>query len=320
MVRKELAGAFHIPEERIRVIAIDTGSAFGGKQRGECEVEAARLARDAGAPVRLSWTREEEFTAAYCRPAGIVEMTAGLDGSGRIHAWRHRNYNSGAASLRPPYTIPHFSCEYHRSESPLHQGSYRSLAGVANTFARESHVDALAGIAGQDALEFRLRNIEDGRLREALERAGERFGWGRRPGAAEGLACNLEKDGRLALFVAMDGVKVRRMVLALDVGAVLNPDMLRNQATGALIQGIGGALFEELTFDARHITNPRLSKYRVPRFSDVPEIEVILIDQPKIPSAGSGEAPITVVAPAIAAALRRQSGDSLRSLPLLGQI
>jgi isoquinoline 1-oxidoreductase len=310
-VRKELATAFKIPDASVRVICLDAGGGFGGKHRGECELEAARLAKAAGAPVKVAWTREEEFTCSYCRPAGIVDLESGLDASGRIYAWRHRNYNSGAASLRPPYAIPHLSSEFHRAESPVRVGPYRSLAAVLNTFARESHVNELAALVKADPLEFRLRNIDDERLRVALQRAAEKFGWGKRKG---GLACNIEKDSRLALFVEMDGVKVSRMVAAYDVGAIINADGLENQVQGALVQGIGGALFEKLEFDARTCINPRLSQYRVPRFSDLPEIEVILIDNPAIPSAGAGEAPITVVAPAIAAAL----GGVKRSLPLLG--
>lgn len=321
LVRRELAAAFGIPESRIRVIASNPGGAYGGKQRGECEIEAAWLARDAGAPVKLTWSREEEFTASYCRPAGIVDISASLDGSGGIAAWIHRNYNSGSASLRPPYAIPHLACEYHRAQSPLRQGSYRSLAGVANTFAREMHVTELAIAAKADALDFRLRNLDDERLRHVLQVGAERFGWGAGRKIAAGLACNIEKDARLALFTEVDtrnvrDLRVHRMVFVLDPGAVINPDSLRNQAEGALVQGMGGALFEQLRFDGRAITNPSLSAYRVPRFSDLPQIDVILVDRREIPSAGCGESPITVVAPAIGAALRAVTGKPVRDLPL----
>lgn len=321
LVRKELANAFRIPETSVRVISVNPGGAFGGKQRGEVDLEAARLARAAGTPVKVAWSREEEFTASYCRPAGIVEVASGLDANQNILVWQHRNYNSGASSLRPPYAIPHYSCEFHRSESPVRQGSYRSLAAVANTFARESHVNELADRLHMDPLEFRLRNLEDVRLKNCLERGAEVFGWRRSRGAAVGLACNIEKDARLALFVEMEEpkpgrIKVRRMVFVFDVGNIMHPDGLLNQAQGALLMGIGGALFEELTWDARHITNGRLSSYRVPRFSDMPEIRIILMSRPQIPGAGAGEAPITVVAPAIAAALKGRVKGDLDSLPL----
>jgi isoquinoline 1-oxidoreductase len=182
-------------------------------------------------------------------------------------------------------------------------------------------VDELASLAGQDPVAFRLKNITSARLREAIERAAERFGWGKRRAAA-GMACNIEKGGHMALFVELvvdrGRVRLLRMVNAFDCGAILNPNNLRNQVTGATIMGIGGALFEELRYDPTKVTNPSYSAYRVPRFSDVPPIEVILLDHREVTPAGAGESPITVVAPAIAAAMFRATGRRLRTLPLEG--
>jgi nicotinate dehydrogenase subunit B len=317
-VRAQLASAFGLEEHKVRFIACDVGTGFGGKHGPEVMLEAARLAKAAGQPVRVAWSREEEFVRSYCRPAALVEVRGGLSVDGKILAWDFRNYNSGAASLAPPYEIANYRCAYHRAASPLRQGAYRSLAAVANTFARETHVEELASLAGRDPLEFRLRNISNARLREAVTRAAERFGWGKRREAA-GMACNIEKDAHLALFVALEvargRVKLTRMVVAFDCGAVLNPDNLRNQITGATIMGLGGALFEELRYDDQKVVNNRFSAYRVPRFSDVPPIDVILIDRREITPAGAGESPITVVAPAIGAALHRATGKWFRALP-----
>jgi nicotinate dehydrogenase subunit B len=317
-VRKQLADSFGMSEREVRVIVGATGTGFGGKHGPEVALEAAKLAKAAGKPVRVAWTREEEFMRSYCRPAALIEVRSGSTG-GRIAAWDFHNYNSGPASLLPPYAIPDYWCGFHRSPSPLRQGAYRSLAAVANTFARETHVEELAALAGQDALEFRMRNIENARLREVMERGAAAFGWAKARGAM-GMACNIEKDAYIALFTEIEGkppaVRVRRMVMAFDCGAVLNPDNLRNQITGALIMGIGGALFEELRYDRRKVLNPRLSDYRVPRFSDLPEIEVILVDRRDVTPAGAGESPITVVAPALGAALYHTMGKRLRALPL----
>ena len=117
----------------------------------------------------------------------------------------------------------------------------------------------------------------------------------------------------------MDGaqVRLRRMVAAFDAGAIVNPDILSNQVEGAIVQGIGGALFEQLKFDSNRITNGKLSEYRVPRFTDVPEIDVILIDRRDVPSAGAGESPITTTAPSIASAIYAASGKRIRQLPML---
>ena len=324
IVRDEIAQAFRIPPEQVRIIVSDTGSGYGAKHNSECELEAARLARGAPDPVRLAWSREEEFTQSYCRPAAAMEVQSGVGADGKIAAWELHNYNGGAASLTPPYQIPNHYIAYHASESPLRTGSYRSLAAVGNTFAREMHVDEIAVKLGVDPLELRLRNIDNRRLEVVLQRAAERFGWGRSKsggGVGYGLACNVEKGGHLAVFTELEhsgqNVRLRRVVAAFDAGAVINPDILRNQVEGAIVQGMGGALFEELRFDAKQIINGRLSAYRVPRFTDIPEIEVILVDRRDIPSAGAGESPITAIAPSIGAALFAASAQRVRQLPLL---
>jgi nicotinate dehydrogenase subunit B len=177
-VRSELAAAFRLPEESVRVMVPDTGAAYGGKHTGEAAVEAARLARAAGKPVKLVWTREEEFSWAYFRPAGVIEVRSGVRRDGTLTAWDFQNYNSGASAIRTLYEVPHQHVEFHASRSPLRQGSYRALAATANHFARETHMDELAHAPALDPLEFRLRNLKDARLRAVLEKAAASFGWG----------------------------------------------------------------------------------------------------------------------------------------------
>ncbi|MBL8175700.1 MAG: xanthine dehydrogenase family protein molybdopterin-binding subunit [Bryobacterales bacterium] len=316
VVRRELAGAFRIPLADVRLIVSTIGAGFGSKHRGECELEAAALARAAGKPVRLAWSREDEFLAGYFRPAALVDVNTAVDANHRITAWDFHNYNSGAAGIAIPYTIPNYYCGFHKSASPLRQGSYRSLAAVANTFARESHLDELAHLASADPLQYRLRHIEDPRLRHVLEEGARLFPWPSRSKGA-GLACTIEKDARLALFAQMESpAKVARLLLVFDCGAVLNPDNLRNQLTGALIQGIGGALFEAIRYDTRQVLTHRLSRYRLPRFADLPAIDVHLIDRRDVPPAGAGEAGITLVAPALANAIFSLTAERRRALPL----
>jgi nicotinate dehydrogenase subunit B len=323
LVRQEVAKALNVPDTHVRIIAMDSGGAFGGKQRGECEVEAARLSRLAGAPVRVAWTREEEFTCSYTRPAGLLEIESAVDANGRLTAMRFANYNSGAAGITPPYEIPNHWIGFYRTRSEVRQGSYRSLAAVANAFARESHMDEWAGDLGVDPVKFRLRHITDTRLREVVERTASRFGWGKTRAASGrgfGMSCNIEKDARLALFVEVtvgaSDVRVVRMVATGDFGAALNPDGLRNQMTGALIQGMGGALWERVAFDGASQRTRRLSQYRVPRFSDVPEMDVQIVDRRDVAPAGAGESPITLVSPAIASAVFAATGQRRRMLPL----
>ncbi len=325
-VRDELAQAFHLPEGRVRVMVPDTGSAYGGKHTGECAVEAARLAHAAGRPVKLVWTREEEFTWAYFRPAGVIEISSGVRGDGMLTAWEFHNYNSGAAAIRTPYEVPNQRIQFHPVRSPLRQGSYRGLAATANHFARESHMDELARLMKMDPLEFRRRNLKDPRLRAVFEAAAKAFGWGRAKsssGLGFGIAGGVEKGGYVATCAEVSAdpaggeVKVKRLVTAFECGAIVNPDHLKNQIEGAMVMGLGGALFEAVEFNNGRIQNGRLSRYRVPRFSDVPALEAVLIDRKDLPSAGAGETPIVGVAPAVGNAIFDAIGMRLRSLPMV---
>jgi len=324
-VRAELAEAFHIPEDQVRVLMPDTGSGYGGKHTGETAIEAARLARAAKRPVRVVWTREEEFTWAYFRPAGVMELSAGTHKDGTITAWEHHNYNSGSAGIRTYYEIANQRIQFHPSRSPLRQGSYRALAATANHFARESFMDEMAHGLKMDPLEFRLKNIKNDRLRAVFETGAKKFGWGgaKVAGHGFGMGGGYEKLGYIATFaeVAVNpksgAVKVARVVTAFDCGAIVNPDNLRNQIEGSNIMGLGGALFEAIEFENGRILNGRMSEYRVPRFSDVPVLETVLIDRKDLPSVGAGECPMVGLAPAIANAIFDATGVRLRGLPLV---
>ena len=302
----------------------DTGSAYGGKHTGEAAVEAARIAKAVGKPVKLVWTREEEFTWAYFRPAGVIDVSAGVAGDGRLVFWEFDNYGSGPSAIKTPYKVLDQRTEFHEADSPLRTGSYRGLAATANHFARESHMDGLAHAIGMDPLEFRMKNLENDRLRAVLAAVANKFGWGWEKSSATrgfGIAGGVEKGGYVATCaeVEIDSgmAKIRRVTEAFECGAVVNPSGLKNQIAGAIVQGIGGAMFEAVHFENGKILNPHFASYRVPRFLDAPDIEVELVDRKDMPSAGAGETPIVGIAPAIANAIFAATGVRLRSLPML---
>jgi CO/xanthine dehydrogenase Mo-binding subunit len=323
-VRSELAAAFHMPEENIRVQMPDTGSGYGGKHTADAALEAARLARAAKRPVKVVWTREEEFTWAYFRPAGVIEIKSAMSADGRLTAWEFRNYNSGAAGIRTYYDVANQRIEFVPVNSPLRQGSYRGLAATANHFAREVQMDEMAALVKMDPLEFRLKNLKEERLRAVFEAGAKKFGWGKSKapkGVGFGMGGGYEKLGYVATFVEVQidskgNVSVPRVVTAFECGAIVNPDGLLNQVEGANIMGIGGALFEAVHFADGRILDPRFSRYRVPRFKDVPKIETVLLDRKDLPSVGAGEAPIVGIAPAIGNAIYSATGIRLRNLPL----
>ena len=326
-VRGQLTEAFGLDEAQVRVIVPDTGGGFGGKHTGEVAVEAARLAREARRPVRVTWTREEEFTWAYFRPAGLIEVEAGVDAQGNITAWDFANTNSGGSAIESPYRIPNTRVRFIGTDSPLREGSYRALASTANTFARESAMDELATAAGVDPLAFRLAHLEPGRLRDVLEKAAERFGWERRrtPSAENrgvSLACGTEKGSYVAACVEVEvdrqrgRIRVLEICEAFECGAIHNPDNLRAQVEGCILMGLGGALSEEIKFKKGKILNPKFSRYRVPRLADVPKLDTVLVNRLDLPSVGAGETPIIAVAPAVAGAVFQATGLRIRSMPL----
>ena len=324
-VREELATAFHLREDHVRVIVPDFGAAFGGKHTGECAVEAARLARAAGKPVSLRWTREEEFTWAYFRPAAVIETEASLDAQGRIATWQFININSGPNAVDSPYAITKKDCRFVTSRPPLRHGSYRGLAATANNFAREVFMDELAALAGAGPLEFRRRHLDDARLRAVLDAAAERFRWQQYAGkrdAAIGLACGTEKGSYVAACAEVEvdhdqkSIRVRRVSEAFESGAIVNPSNLLAQVQGAIIMGLGAALREEMQFANGRILNASFGQYRVPRLDDLPVLDIHLINRPDLPSAGAGETPILAIAPAIANAVFRATGRSVQALPV----
>jgi nicotinate dehydrogenase subunit B len=323
-VREELAEAFRIAVENVRVLVPDTGSAYGGKHTGDAALEAARLAKAAGKPVKLVWTREEEFTWAYFRPAGAIDIKSGVRSDGTITAWQFDNYNAGPAAIRSPYSIAHQKITFHPADAPLRQGSYRGLAGPANHFAREVHMDELAHLVGMDPLEFRLKNATDPRLRAVLQAAAQKFGWGREKSTATrgfGIAGGTEKGSYVATCVELEigrgNVRVARVAEAFECGAIVNLGGLHNQITGAIMMGIGGALFETIHFADGRILNPHLADYRVPRFSDMPQIDVEMLDRKDLPPAGAGETPMMALAPAISNAVFAATQIRLRALPMV---
>jgi isoquinoline 1-oxidoreductase len=332
--RSELTRAFHLAEDKVRVVVPDFGAGFGGKHSGEAGIEASRLAQAAGRPVSLRWTREEEFTWAYFRPAAVIEAEASVDAKGTLSSWHFININSGGSGVETPYRIEKHRSRYVASAPPLRHGSYRALASTANNFARESVMDECAVAAGVDPLDFRLAHLSEAanevqaRLRAVLETAAKRFNWRERakqknPNVGVGLACGTEKGSYVAACAEIEidrkqnKIVVKRVCQVFECGAILNPDNLLKQVQGAIIMGLGPALREEMRFENGEMLNASFGKYRVPRFDDVPEMDIHLLDRKDLASAGAGETPIIAIAPAIGNAVFHATGTRLRTMPMV---
>jgi nicotinate dehydrogenase subunit B len=334
-IRTELAQYFDISEDRVRVIVPEIGGAFGGKSVYAVAAEAARLARVAGRPVRVAHSRVEETTWSTFRPAALIEVKSGFKSDGAIVAWEFRAYHAasgptaqighirGRRGSQTPYDVENVKVTVASSDSPLPAGSYRSLGGAVNHFAREAHIDEIAEAVGMDPVELRLRNLTHPRFRRVLETVAERFGWsGAKPPSKRGVgvAIGLDVGSYAATCVQLDvlasEVKVQRVVAALDCGLTVNPEGAANQVEGSIVMGMGTALYEAIDFEGGHVLNAGFTRYRVPRINDAPAIDVALVGDPGTPSTGAGEPAIVPVAAAIANAVFDMTGQRHRELPI----
>ena len=332
-VKPAVAQALGIQPENVRIITPYVGGGFGGKSGGPQAVEAARLAKAAGKPVQVVWNRAEEFFYDPFRPAAVVKIRSGLTAAGKIAFWDAQVYAAGEREATPFYDIPN-----HHTVSaggwqggnppgmhPFAVGPWRAPSVNTNTFARESHIDILAAKAGVDPLEFRLSHLTDPRMRRVLEAVAKQFGWkpGKTPsGRGFGVACGIYSNAyvatmaELAVNKSTGSVQVKRVATALDAGLIVNPDGLRQQMEGCITMGLGYALTEEVRFKDGEVLDRNFDSYQIPRFSWLPKIETIIIDNPDQPALGCGEPPIITSGAVVANAIYDAVGARLLQLPM----
>lgn len=335
MVKNQVAQGAGFPAGKVRVISRYVGGGFGGKTEAQQAVEAARLAKITGRPVQVVWNRQEEFFYDRFRPAAVIKVRAGMTAAGKITLWDAQVIGSGDREAQPFYAIPH-----QRTVSaggwmggnppgmhPFNVGPWRAPSVNSNTFGRESHIDVMAARGGFDPLEFRLNNLTDARMRRVLEAAATKFGWksakapsGRGAGVACGIYANSYNATMAEVAVDNDGrVQVKRVVMAVDVGVVLNPDGMRQQAEGSVMMGLGYALSEEVRFQGGRVLNRNFDEYSIPRFSWLPKIEIVLVDNPQIAALGGGEPPVITMGAVLANAIHDAVGARLLELPMTPQ-
>jgi len=334
-VKTQVAEALGLPAQKVRIITPHIGGAFGGKAAGPQAVEAARLAWKAGAPVQVVWDRREEFFLDTFRPAAVVRIRAGLDPAGRIAFWDCRVAGTSDREAEIGYVLPakRFastgdSGDLGTSGTGLHPfatGAWRAPAANTNVFARESHMDSLAARAKVDPLAFRLRHLDDPRVIRVLKAAAEKFGWvagvapsGRGVGVAVGawrgtLAAAMAE---VAVDRATGQVRVKRVVLAQDMGLVINPDGARQQMEGAITMGLGYALSEGIRFKDGRILDENFDTYPIPRFSWLPAMETVLVANPELQAQGGGEPPIVCMGAVLANAVFDAVGARMLELPM----
>lgn len=329
--REEVARVLGVPVERVRVITPFVGGGFGGKTRHQQVIEAVRWARLAGRPVQVAWSRKEEFCYDTFRPAAVIQVESGLDSERRIVYWDYDNYFAGTRSSQPIYDIPHYRVTARGSgwgNDPVHPfgvGAWRGPGSNTNVFAMESQIDLMAAAAGLDPLEFRLRNLKNPRMQRVLQAAARKFGVPFAPaptGRGYGIACTDYLGTYVATIAAVQvdpetgQIHVERIVCAQDMGEIINPEGAQLQIEGCLTMGLGYVLSEEIHFRGGEILDTNFDAYQLPRFSWVPRIETVLVDNPDLPPQGCGEPAITTMGAVIANAVFDAVGVRMFELPM----
>ncbi|MFP4082265.1 MAG: molybdopterin cofactor-binding domain-containing protein [Candidatus Aminicenantes bacterium] len=330
--QEEVAQTLGIPSENVRIITPFVGGGFGGKTRNQQVVEAARLSKLTGKPVQVAWSRKEEFFYDSFQPTAVVEISSGLDDSDKIVFWDYQVFYAGERSSQPFYDIPHYRIVSRggwmrpdRKVHPFAVGAWRGPGSNTNTFARELHMDLMASEAGMDPLEFRMKNLTDKRMTRVLETVAQKFGWtpAKTPsGRGYGLACVDYLGTYVAAMAEVEvdekrgNIKVKRVVSAQDMGRVINPEGARAQMEGGITMGLGYALREEIHFEGGKIHDLNFDTYEIPRFSWVPKIETVLVDNPELNPQGGGEPAITPMGGVIANAVYDAAGVRLDQLPM----
>lgn len=326
-VRSTAAETLNIPEENVRVITPFLGGGFGGKKSGRQISEAVSLSKITGRPVQIAWTRKEEFFYDAFRPAAVIQLKSGLNNKSQITFWDCDILFTGSRSSEPIYAIPNFSVKTHSSRGahPFATGAWRGPGSNTNVFAMESHTDILAQEAGMDPLQFRMKNLSDNRMIRVLTAAAEKFGQNFKPGPSGmgyGISCTNYLNSYVATIAQVSvnkstgEVKVIRVVCAQDMGEIINPQGAKLQIEGGITMGLSAVLFEEIEFNGGKILTENFNSYRITRFSDLPVIDVVLINNPDLPPQGCGEPAITTVGAALANAIFDAVGARVYTLPI----
>ena len=372
-LQQGFAELLRVSPDKVRVIWVEDAGSYGRPGFEDAAADAVLLSRAIGKPVRVQWTREDMTAWGTKGPPVICDMAAGLNAQGEVSAFRFtsRAFSGGDVMYLPStagnflgaqltgipnttgvdefaqwgeecvaYSFPNVHADAHvvpaflAAASPLRTTHLRDPEGPATTFATESFMDELAAAAGRDPVDFRLKYLDDERLRAALTKAAEAFGWDRRPSpkkqvgtsgiaTGRGVALALRGETRVATVAEVEvnrrtgAVYVKRFVCAHDCGLIINPEALRGTIAANLIQSLSRSLKEEVLFEPTRVASVDWNTYPVAKASDVPNrVEVILIDHPEIPPSGAGEPASRPTAAAIGNAIFDATGARVRRIPL----
>ena len=335
-----------LPPEKVQLHTTFLGGGFGRRANPQSDfvVEAVHVAKAAGVPVKVIWTREEDMAGGWYRPAFLHAIEGGIDASGNAASWRSRLVGQSimagtlfaAAMMKGkdydpasvegvddlPYEIPNLTVESHQAEIKVPVQWLRSVGHSHTAFATECFVDELAGLAQKDPYQFRRSLLQKHpRHLGVLDLAAQKAGWGKPlpKGMGRGIAVHFAFESysaHVAEVSVEDGnVRVHRMVCAIDCGQYVNPGIIAAQTEGGAIFGASAALFQELTFENGRLQQTNFNTFPVIRMNECPQIETHIVDNYE-KSGGIGEPGVPCAAPAIANAIFAATGKRIRKLPI----
>jgi isoquinoline 1-oxidoreductase subunit beta len=329
--------------EQVRIHTTYLGGGFGRRAEQDFITEAVELSKGAGAPVQVTWSREDDMQHDFYRPAALTKLTAGLDADGSLVAWKCRvvspsimerffpgsvkNGLDGSAVeglADSKYAIPNFFCDYVLTETGVPVGFWRSVGNSQNGYITECFIEELAKTAGKNPFEFRRKLLVNApRHRGVLELAAEKAGWGKPlpAGQTRGIAV-VESFGSFVAEVAEVSfnkssaeVKVHRVVCAVDCGRYVNPDIVAAQMESCIVYGLTAALKGRITIDKGRVEQSNFHDYEMLRLNEMPKVEVHIVPSNEAPG-GCGEPGTPPIAPAVCNATFAATGKPIRRLPI----
>lgn len=346
-----VAQTLNIPKDKIKVRFTRIGGGFGRRLANDYVVEAAAIAQKAGVPVKLTWTREQDTQHGHYRPGGWHHFKGGIDAQGNVVAWHDHFVTVGLNNEKEPGRsagmspaefpgrwVPNFRLEQSIVSTNVPTGPLRAPGSNALSFVMQSFIDELAHAAGRDPVDFRLALLGEDRvvpppspqgigydtkrMKDVLRLAAEKAGWGKKlpRGSGQGVAFHFSHRGYVAevaeVSVAPDGtLKVHRVTVVSDVGPIINLSGAENQIQGSVIDGLGAAWLQEITFERGRVTQANFDTYPLLRGVDAPQVDVHFI-QSKNPPTGLGEPALPPLPPAVCNAIFAATGKRIRALPL----
>lgn len=327
-VREAVARELGIPSSNVEVNVTLVGGGFGRRLQADYAAEAASVAKAFGGSVRLMWTRDDDMQHDYYRPASMHSCRAGIDAAGKPVLWSHQYVQAGGRGGRSefrdadiPYAIESSGMARASAPSPVPTGAWRSVQNTATGFVNESLIDELAHLAGKDPVAYRLANMSDDRLKNVLQVAADRSGWGKPlpAGHARGVGCFGGYGSYVAqvveLSVESGEVKLHNVWAVVDCGLAINPLGVIAQMQGGTVDGLSAALRAAITIDEGAVVQTNFSNFKWLRMHEVPPIDVHIVPSNAGPG-GMGEPPVPAVTAAVANAIFGATGKRLRRLPI----